>query len=128
MGRSRPKILSVGQCLIDQRSLTRWLTTTFDAEILSVDTGQEVLDCLSLGEYDLVLINRIADADGASGIDLIRDLKANPQTADQKLMLVSNYQNVQDQAVELGALPGFGKSNLQSSASIAHMNKALGRS
>src|SRR5436190_1733462 len=53
--------------------------------------------------------NRIHDADGTSVLDLIRRLKS--QTA-IPLMLVSNFETAQREAVVAGALPGFGKSAL----------------
>ncbi len=67
---------------------------------------------LGSGRFDLVLVNRICDADGAPGVELIRALKSNPTTADVPVMLVSDHASAQDEAVGMGALPGFGKRDL----------------
>ena len=45
---------------------------------------------LRAGEFDLVLVNRVLDADGSSGLDLIRAIKADPDLANVPVMLVSN--------------------------------------
>jgi hypothetical protein len=75
-------------------------------------------DDAALGTYTrpdaLLLINRVLDGrfDAGTGVDLIEQL-AGRQPA-PKLMLISNYPDAQARAVEAGALPGFGKSELGS--------------
>jgi CheY-like chemotaxis protein len=59
-----------------------------------------------------VLVNRVLDADGSSGLELIRALKAEEQLRDVPVLLVSNYEDAQAQAVQAGAVPGFGKAEL----------------
>ena len=60
--------------------------------------------------YDLVLVNRVFDADGDSGLEFIAAIKASGDTT--PMMLVSDYADAQAQAVAKGAMPGFGKSML----------------
>jgi hypothetical protein len=43
---------------------------------------------------------------------VIRAIKAEPTTAAVPVMLVSNYPEYQTQAATLGAVPGFGKADL----------------
>jgi two-component system chemotaxis response regulator CheY len=55
------------------------------------------------------MINRKLDADYSDGIEIIRQIKADPQLAATPCMLVTNYPEHQEVAVAAGAEPGFGK-------------------
>ena len=109
----KPRILSVGQCSFDHGSITRHLKKIYGAEVAGANTVGEALVTLRAGEFDLVLVNRIFDGDGTEGLDLIRAIKADPELAHVPVMLVSNYEDVQVEAQSLGALPGFGKTDLR---------------
>lgn len=80
---------------------------------------------LRQGAYDLVLVNRVLDEDSSSGLDLIRQLKADPALARIPVLLVSNYVDAQAQAVALGALRGFGKNDLGRPAARAAIAAAF---
>jgi two-component system chemotaxis response regulator CheY len=108
------RVLSVGQCGLDQSSISRFVRTLFPARVEPADTHDAAVSALAAGRYDLVLVNRICDADGTRGVELIRALKSNPQTCSVPVMLISNHASAQMEAVELGALPGFGKAELGS--------------
>ena len=110
-------VISVGQCGYDNsriRSLIRSIDST--VEIKETDSHQETMEILaSLDEAALVLVNRVFDMDGASGMDLISQLKSKEsEFAAIPVMLVSNYEKSQAEAIANGAIPGFGKSELQS--------------
>ncbi len=107
------RVLSVGQCAFDHSSIARHLNRGHGAEVIGAETFHEALATLRGERFDLVLVNRVSDADGSSGIDLIRTLKNDPALASIPVMLVSNYADAQQQAEALGALPGFGKSEIQ---------------
>ena len=124
MARS-PRVLSVGQCSVDHGMISRHLARDFAAEVVRADTADDALANLRAGTFDLVLINRVGDSDGAPGLDLIRSLKADPVLAAVPAMLVSNYPDAQAQAVALGALPGFGKAELGSPASSSALTAIL---
>jgi two-component system chemotaxis response regulator CheY len=106
------KVLSVGQCNLDHGNISRALTTRFGAEVVRVDTADEALAKMKSEPFALVLVNRVFDSDGGSGLDLIRQAKAEAATARQTLMLVSNFPEAQAEAVSVGAVPGFGKASL----------------
>jgi two-component system, chemotaxis family, chemotaxis protein CheY len=112
----KPRILSVGQCSFDHGSITRHLGEIYGAEVAGADTKGQALATLRAGEFDLVLVNRVLDFDGTSGFDLIRAIKADPELAGVPVMLVSNYESAQSEAQSLGALPGFGKTDLRHGA------------
>jgi two-component system chemotaxis response regulator CheY len=109
---SGKRVLSVGQCLADNGSITRLLRTTFAAEVVPLDTSREALQRLRDERFDLVLVNRVFDANGEAGLDLIRTVKADEALRDVPVMLVSNYPEAQEEAVAAGAIPGFGKAAL----------------
>jgi CheY-like chemotaxis protein len=106
------RVLSVGQCVPDGFSIKAFLEREFSAEVQTADTADEAMAMLYGGPFDLVLVNRIFDSDGGSGIDLIKAVKADPTAANIPVMLVSNYADAQHRAVQAGAEPGFGKAQL----------------
>src|SRR5947208_2898845 len=103
------RVLSVGQCMADHGSISRTLHRSFGAEVVAAHTADEALERLRHDTFALVLVNRVLDADGSSGLDLISRVKADEGLRPVPVMLVSNYQDAQGQAVAAGAEPGFGK-------------------
>ena len=120
-----PKVLSVGQCGFDHRAIAGVFKSRLGAKVVHAGSFAEAAKALALESYQLVLMNRILDSDGTSGLEWIRRLKADPALAETPLMLVSNYPDAQSQAEELGALPGFGKSNLHSDALMQRLKHVL---
>ena len=109
-----PRVLSVGQCGYDNHNISLFFKRTFGAHVEVADTLDEALRALREDSFALALVNRVFDADGSMGLELIRAMKneAEPKIAPTPVMLVSNYADVRLQAEELGALPGFGKAEL----------------
>jgi DNA-binding response OmpR family regulator len=116
-------ILDVGQCGYDGPRLTRLLETKVGVQVDSADTLDEAAEKLSANDYDLILVNRELAVDGSSGLDLLRWLKE--QGNDTPAMLVSDLPEAQAQAVELGALKGFGKSHLDSASTVRLIKHAI---
>ena len=121
----RVRILSVGQCGYDHGQISGQFKRQIDAEVFSAGTHNQAMSAIRAGHFDLVLVNRIGDDDGAPGLDLIRTLKSDPGTASLPVMLVSNYAEAQADAVSLGALPGFGKADLGKNALPPNVEEAL---
>jgi CheY-like chemotaxis protein len=123
-----PRVLSVGQCGFDHRSIAGCLADRFGAEVEHSDSLDETRDAMRSARYDLVLVNRVLDDDGTSGLELIQALKDDPDPAlaDVPVMLVSNHADAQQAALDLGALPGFGKADLHSDATLERINALLG--
>ena len=105
------RVLSVGQCGADHGGIS-WAFRSLGAEVTPAATQTEALELLGEGAFDLVLVNRVFDADGDSGVELIRRIKADEALRATPVLLVSNYADAQRQAVEAGAEPGFGKASL----------------
>lgn len=119
------KILSVGQCGFDHGNISRTLQKAFAAEVVGVATADQARDQLRQGSFALVLVNRIFDQDGDSGLDLIRELKETPEGNQPPVMLVSNHEDAQQQAVAAGAVCGFGKSSLGQPQMLEQVRSAL---
>ncbi len=119
------RVLSVGQCHVDDANLREALQNRYEVEVVAVDTADEALTVSRAGGFVLVLVNRIFDVDGDIGLDLIRRLKADPATAALPVMLVSNFADAQAAAVSAGALPGFGKASLHEPTTLARLDPLL---
>lgn len=104
------RILDVGQCGFDGPRMASLWQRELGATVDSVDSGDDALRRLEAHRYDVVLVNRILAADGASGLAVIQQLKDAGITV--PMMLVSDLAEAQDAAVALGALRGFGKAQL----------------
>lgn len=118
------KVLSVGQCAYDHGNLTRALAGEFGVEVEPAATADEALSAVRRGGYALVLVNRVFDADGGSGLELIRAVKAESSAV--PVMLVSNFPESQAEAVAAGAAEGFGKASLSSPQTLAKLRECLG--
>jgi two-component system chemotaxis response regulator CheY len=123
-----PRVLSVGQCGFDHRAIAAYLVDRFGAGVERADSPDEAWQALRGGHFDLVLVNRVLDLDDSSGLELIRRLKGDPDRAlaAVPVILVSNYPEAQQAAAELGACPGFGKSELRSPATYDRLKALLG--
>ncbi len=122
-----PRILDVGQCGFDHGAISGYLAERFGARVERAHTAEEARRMLQSAPYDLVLINRLLDMDGSSGLDLIRTLKEDPDEplAAVPVMLVSDYPEAQGTAQELGAAPGFGKASLRAPETFARIKALL---
>jgi CheY-like chemotaxis protein len=109
----------------DHDRISSVLRATFGAEVVAADSASEAVRMLQQEAFDLVLVNRIFDADGDSGIELIRHVKADAQLGKVPMVLVSNYEDSQAQAVFAGAQPGFGKATLQKPETTELLRKYL---
>ncbi|MCE9597839.1 MAG: response regulator [Spirochaetia bacterium] len=103
-----PKVLDVGQCRPDHSSI-RYLFESLGVQVEQSHLAPEALERVAKEKFDLVLVNRKLDYDYSDGTDFIRQLKADPATRNTPVMLISNYEDAQEEAIGLGAEPGFGK-------------------
>jgi DNA-binding NarL/FixJ family response regulator len=103
------KVALVGHCGPDSSYLRMAVSRALrDAKVVAADDDSELKQLLADG-VDLLLFNRILDYgfESDEGIEVIRQLRAEHPHV--KTMLVSNYDDAQEAAVQAGALPGFGK-------------------
>ncbi len=117
--------MSVGQCNPDHRAIQTFLESNFECEVIRIDSTQEALLELQNSKYDLVLVNRKLDIDYSDGTILIQEMKKNSKLNKIPVMLISNYPEYQEQAIQLGALYGFGKSELNKEETKQKVKNAL---
>ncbi|HEX5471282.1 MAG TPA: response regulator [Lacipirellulaceae bacterium] len=103
------RVLDVGQCGPDHAAIRAYLARHFDCEVEQAEDSRDAMSKLKAGIFDLVLVNRKLDIDYSDGVDVIRALKTDPETASVPVMLVTNYPEHQELAVAAGAVRGFGK-------------------
>ena len=103
------RLLDVGNCVPDHASIRSLVTTHFDAEVVQAHGPEDALALLREGPFDLVLINRKLDRDYTDGIEILRQIKADYALSATPVMLITNYPEHQQTAVEAGAEYGFGK-------------------
>jgi CheY-like chemotaxis protein len=101
------------------------LNQNFDVEIQRADSYDQAIQMATATPFDLILINRLLDADGSPGMPILKQLKSDVSTAKIPVMLVSNYTEAQQAAVQAGAIPGFGKATLGQPATIENLRSVL---
>jgi DNA-binding NtrC family response regulator len=116
-------VLSVGQCGFDDSRLSSLVRDTLGASMDRAHNADDARRKLAEKKYDLVLLNRIFDGDGQSGIAFVTEIRR--QDNPPPVILVSDYGDAQQAAVANGAMPGFGKSSLSSPQTAACLKKAL---
>ena len=121
----KPQVLSVGQCGFDHGNIGRVLAEHFGAEVQAAATSELALRAVRDGQFDLVLVNRVFDANGDSGLELIKKWQSDEETRATPVMLVSNYSDAQDAAIALGARPGFGKNALTAPETHERLSSVL---
>ncbi len=119
------KILSIGQCPADNSAISTLLDRICECEISFAKSFDETVSLAKETDFDLVLINRILDANGEAGITLLSKLKQDPLLAETPAMLISNHQDAQQEAVRAGAIPGFGKADLTSDETRQKITRVL---
>lgn len=120
------RVLSAGQCMADHGRIADALGKAFQVEIVSAETIAETVALLRKGTFALVLLNRVFDLDGSSGMDCLKAIKAEPDLAAVPVMLVSNFADAQAQAEAAGAVPGFGKASLKEPDTLNRLKSYLG--
>ena len=120
------RVLDVGNCDPDHAAIRGLLAREFGAEVVRAYQGSDAFEQLRGGKFDLVLINRKLDIDYTDGLDILKQLKADPALAGIPVMLITNYPEHQQAAVAAGALYGFGKQQLHTAETRERLGEVLG--
>tara|TARA_R110002095_G_scaffold207151_1_gene191841 strand:- start:20548 stop:20886 length:339 start_codon:yes stop_codon:yes gene_type:complete len=110
----------------DANGIARFLTSHFDVVIEESDVEVDTMEKLKQQSYDLVMINRKLDADYSDGIELIQKIKKSSDVKPCRLMLVSNFPEYQEEAVQAGAEYGIGKKEYRNPETVARLQPYLG--
>jgi DNA-binding response OmpR family regulator len=108
----KPSVLSIGQCAPDSVLLERFFSE-LGAECVSVADEVQARKKLEERPWKLIIANRVFDSDGSSGIHVLAMFAKMTLAQDPVYMLVSNYQDAQDEALACGLTKGFGKAELR---------------
>ncbi len=110
----RKTVLDVGNCSPDHSAIKTMLTSLYDVEVLQADQWTDTQRILASQDVDLILINRKLDIDYSDGMEILKSLKSGETSRHIPVMLVTNYPEHQQVAVEAGGVYGFGKLELNS--------------
>ena len=117
-------VILVGHCNIDGPRLQREIGSALPgADVVRVNTTADLRRYLQ-ERADLFLVNREPVGFDEEGLDIIRQI--HTECPDTKVMLVSDYPEAQEAAVQAGALKGFGKSEFGSDSLTNTVKQALG--
>jgi len=106
-------VVLVGHCGFDSPGLSRWAEQVLPGvEVVRVNKQAGLSS--HLHGRSLLLINRVPDGrfDHGTSLDMIEAYSS--QDDPPRMMLVSNYEDAQAEAVAAGAHPGVGKNDLNS--------------
>ena len=107
---SQKSVIIAGNCGPDLNALERLVRGLGISKIVVADSIKEVHKIVKRQVVSLLLINRIFDVTGESGLNLIAGL---PDDIRGRCMLISNFTDAQKSAIDFGALHGFGKNKLE---------------
>ena len=119
------RVLSVGNCVPDNRVIAAMIERQFQAELLSTESLVQTLALMRAQSFDLVLVNRVLDRDGSDGLEVVRRIKAAADLCDIPVMLITNFPEYQQRAEAAGALEGFGKQALHAPETLARLEPVL---
>jgi len=117
-------VLVVGHCDLDNPQITSLLEKNFSTNVVRVKMLKKVIEHLEKLDYDLVIINRIGAFDQESGLELIKSIKQDGRFK-APLMMITNFRDQMDEAIKLGAVPGYGKDKLHAKDTIELLSKYL---
>jgi CheY-like chemotaxis protein len=121
----KKRVLDIGNCSPDHEAIRRLIEEQFEAEVAQAHGWNDAAGQLGRQSFDLVLVNRLLDRDGREGLEIIRLIKSDERLRAIPVMLVTNYEEHQQQAVEAGALPGFGKRSIREPETVEKLRTLL---
>ncbi|MAG01738.1 response regulator [Candidatus Pacearchaeota archaeon] len=101
------KVILVGNCDYDGPQIKSFIENNFNADVEDIKTMDGGI--AKLDNVDLVLVNRVG-RDQRNGLELIDYIKNKNVLI--PVMLITNYKDKMDEAMEHGAVEGFGKEDL----------------
>lgn len=122
-----PKTLvDCGNCSPDFSSISNMVMSHFDADVIQTHGAEDTLKVLREQNVDLVTVNRKLDRDYSDGMEVIKQIKADPELSSVAVMLVTNYEEHQQSAMKIGCVRGFGKLSINDAATKDMLTPFLG--
>ena len=125
MDKLQKTVTLVGHCGPDSSFLRMAVASAAPGTIITMaDSDAEVERAIADGT-DLLLFNRVLEVgfEDDDGVALLRQTKE--KHPEQRVMMVSNFPETQEQAEAAGALPGFGKRQIGSDVAKQRLASAL---
>ncbi len=119
-------VVDCGNCGPDFSSLRQMLKSSFNVKVIQTHGAKDTLEVLKGHEVALVTVNRKLDRDYTDGLEVIRTLKSDPEVSSVPVMLITNYDEHQQEAVAEGAIPGFGKLSMSTPETHERLKAVLG--
>ena len=119
---NQPRISLVGHCTPDAFALRSAVAGYYpEAQVETINSDEEFRE--RIGEFEIHLVNRVLDGSfkDDSGINLIR-IHASDHPA---LMLISNYPEALEEAVQAGGVQGFGKRDMRTESARISLHNAI---
>ena len=117
-------VLIVGHCDLDHPQITSLIENNFSAKVTREKLLNKTIEQMSRLDYNLVIINRIGAFDQESALELIKSIKEDGRF-EVPLMMITNLQDQMDKAVEVGAVPGYGKDKQHDKETVDLLSKYL---
>jgi CheY-like chemotaxis protein len=120
------QVLDIGNCRPDHAAIRSLIEGAFDASVTQAHGMDDALAVLRTTPFTLVLVNRQMDRDRSSGLAVIEKIKSTPEVASTPVMMITNFADHQELAVQAGAERGFGKRELADPATREKLAAFLG--
>ena len=119
-------VVDCGNCGPDFLSIRQFVTSNFDAVVVQSHNAEETLKLLRQRDVALVTVNRKLDRDYSDGMEVVNAIKADEEVGQVPVMLVTNYEEHQQAAMEAGCVRGFGKLALRDPRTVELLQPYLG--
>lgn len=120
-------LLDCGNCGPDFNSIRQMVKSKFGASVVQTHGAEDTLTMLREKKIDLVTVNRKLDRDYTDGMEVIKAIKAAADVGSVPVMLVTNYDEHQETAMEAGCVRGFGKLSIGDEATRQLLEPFLGK-
>jgi len=117
------QVLDVGNCSFDHGRLVAWLSRNWPCDCQAAPDESSADRAIASKTFDLIFVNRVFDGDGASGLDWID--KARHRGCQARFVLVTNYPDVQAEALSRGVEATFGKRDIGSETAFTSIQSLL---
>ena len=101
------------------------LISSYDVRILRTHELKDTLEILQKEPVHLIMINRKLDMDYSDGLEILKVLKKDEKLKAIPAMIITNYPEHQEAAVQAGAEYGFGKLQFAESATHERLSRYL---
>ena len=119
-------IVDCGNCGPDFHSIRQFVTSNFDAVVIQSHDADDTLKLLRERDVALVTVNRKLDRDYSDGMDVVKRIKSDSHIGQVPVMLVTNYEEHQQSAIDAGCVRGFGKLAIGDPATVDLLQPYLG--